>query len=197
MTQIQVAVVYHSGYGHTAKVAEAVAEGAASLGNVKSVLVSVDQIDQYWDTLNGVDAIIFGSPTYMGTVSAPFKTFMDASSKAWHERRWADKVAAGFTNSASHSGDKVNTLQSLALFTAQHGMIWVGQNVLPGNNSSTTTEESLNRHGFFLGLGTQANADQGPDVAPPKQDLETAKQFGARVAKVTTELTAGRKALAG
>jgi multimeric flavodoxin WrbA len=130
---IQVAVIHHSGYGHTAKQAEAVARGASSTANTESLSIKVDDIDQYWDRLETVDAIIFGAPTYMGSASAQFKTFMDATSKTVFAKggKWANKVAAGFTNSASRSGDKLATLQQLTIFAAQHGMHWVNLGLPP------------------------------------------------------------------
>lgn len=183
-----VAVVYHSGYGHTASVAKAVAKGAGLVSGVSVHLISTEEVEQSWELLNGADAIIFGSPTYMGSASAQFKTFMDASSKVWYTRGWLDKVAAGFTVSASQSGDKLNTLMQLSVFAAQHGMIWVGQHLLPGNNSSTGSVNDLNRLGSFLGLMAQANSDQAADVAPLQSDLQTAEKFGERVATVTKRL---------
>ncbi|QWT47754.1 flavodoxin family protein [Azospira inquinata] len=195
---IRVAVVYHSGYGHTARQAEAVARGARTLTGCDSLLVKVEDIDQYWDTLETVDAIIFGAPTYMGSVSAQFKAFMDATSHAVFAKggTWANKVGAGFTNSASHAGDKLSSLIQLALFAAQHKMHWVNLGLPPGNNSSTTSQEALNRDSYFLGAGAQSNADQGPDQAPSASDLKTAEHLGARVARVALELAVGRKALA-
>ncbi|MDP9127605.1 MAG: flavodoxin family protein [Pseudomonadota bacterium] len=193
---VTVAVVYHSGYGHTAKQAEAVAQGAGSVAGSKSLLIKVEDIDKNWAALESVDAIIFGAPTYMGSASAPFKAFMDASSKVWMEGKWANKLAAGFTNSASRSGDKLSTLFQLSVFAAQHSMIWVSLGLMPGHNKSDTTEETLNRHGFFLGAGAQSNADQGADVAPSAFDLKTAEHLGARVAKVAQDLARGRAASA-
>jgi multimeric flavodoxin WrbA len=180
-----IAIVYHSGFGHTAKQAEAVGQGVDSVDGARSILISVDKIEEHWATLEAADGIIFGSPTYMGGVSAPFKTFMDASSKPWYARAWKDKIAAGFTNSASQSGDKLNTLISLAVFAAQHGMIWVGLDILPGNNNSKGSVEDLNRLGSFLGAMAQSNADQPADVVPPSADLRTASVLGARVAETT------------
>ncbi|OIR06189.1 p-benzoquinone reductase [mine drainage metagenome] len=182
---VEIAVVYHSGYGHTARQAAAVARGVDSVAGAKAVLVPVDQIEQHWQTLEQAQGIIFGSPTYMGGVSGPFKTFMDASSKAWYARAWKDKIAAGFTNSASQSGDKLNTLIQLAVFAAQHGMIWTGLDILPGNNNSQGSVEDLNRLGSFLGAMAQSNADQPAELAPPAADLKTAEVLGARVAATT------------
>ena len=181
-----VAVVYHSGYGHTAKLAEAVILGAQSVAGTKTHLISVDEVDQHWDTLAQADAIIFGTPTYMGSVSAQFKTFQDKSSKVWFEGGWKDKLAAGFTNSASQSGDKLNTLISLAVFAAQQGMIWVSLGLPPGNNSSKGSPEDLNRLGSYLGATAQSNSDEGPDVAPPASDRKTAEHLGRRVAEAAS-----------
>jgi NAD(P)H dehydrogenase (quinone) len=123
----KLSIVYHSGYGHTKVIADAVARGAASVPGTEVHVVPVADVETHWEDLLASDAIVFGSPTYMGTVSAPFKTFMDATAGIWYERKWQDKLAAGFTNSGSPSGDKLNTLQTLAVFGAQHGMLWVGQ----------------------------------------------------------------------
>jgi len=194
---IRVAIVYHSGYGHTAKQAEAVALGAASAPGTESLLISVDEIDQHWDTLEQVDAIVFGAPTYMGSASGQFKTFMDATSRTVFAKggTWKDKVAAGFTNAASRSGDKLVTLQQISIFAAQHGMHWVNLGLPPGHNSSTTTEEALNRHGFWLGAAAQSNADQSADDAAWPSDLKTSEHLGKRVATVARELAAGRRTL--
>lgn len=180
--QVKVAVVYHSGYGHTEVLAKAVAAGVENAGAVAVTLSVADLEAVNWDALAQSDAIIFGSPTYMGSVSGPFKSFMDASSKIWAEGGWKDKLAAGFTNSASHSGDKLNTLIQLAVFAAQHGMNWVSLGLKPGNNSSQGSPEDLNRIGSYLGAMAQSNADEGADVTPPKADKETAEALGARVA---------------
>ncbi|MGB4811435.1 MAG: flavodoxin family protein [Methylophilaceae bacterium] len=184
----KLAVVYHSGYGHTEKQAKAVAHGAGKVAGVEVILLNSEEAQQQWELLKSVDAIIFGSPTYMGSVSAQFKTFMDASSNAWFTQDWKDKVAAGFTTSASQSGDKLNTLMQLTIFAAQHGMIWVGQGLMPGNNSSTGSVNDLNRLGSFMGAMAQANNDQGPDLAPIESDLRTAEHLGERVATITKKL---------
>jgi len=180
-----IAIVYHSGYGHTAKQAEGVARGALSVAGATAALVKVEDIDRHWADLEKADAIVFGSPTYMGSASAPFKAFMDASSKVWFSQGWKDKLAAGFTNSSSQSGDKLATLQQFAVFAAQHGMIWIGLGLMPGNNSSAGGIDDLNRLGSFLGAMAQSNADQGPEQGPTPADLKTAEHLGRRVAEAT------------
>lgn len=193
----KIAVVYHSGYGHTAAVAEHVAKGAASAPGASVQLIKAEDLASPdagpWDELAAADAIVFGAPTYMGSASAPMKQFMDASSKVWFGHGWKDKLAAGFTNSASWSGDKLSTLNQFAILAAQHGMIWVGTGMLPGNNTSTASPDDINRVGAFLGLMTQANADQGPDVAPPESDRRTAELFGRRVAETAIRWRNGAK----
>lgn len=195
MTQTQnpvVAVVYHSGYGHTQKQAEAVADGAAA-GGARVLLVPVSEAEARMAEINAADAIVFGAPTYMGSVSAPFKAFMDASASVWFTRGWKDKLAAGFTNSASQSGDKLNSLQQLSIFAAQHGMIWVGLDLLPGNNSSKGSVNDLNRLGSFLGAMAQSNNDEGPEKGPIASDLATAKHLGQRVATLTAQFKAAKQ----
>jgi len=192
-----VAVIYHSGYGHTAEQAKAVVRGVQSAEGAKATLIAVDAQgkidDQNWNALNDADAIVFGCPTYMGSASAQFKIFMDETSKLWYEQKWKNKIAAGFTNSASQSGDKLSTLTQLAIFAAQHSMIWVGTGLLPGNNNSKGSVEDLNRLGSFLGAMAQSNADQGPEAGPIASDLKTAEHLGRRVAETAAQFVRGKQ----
>ncbi len=183
----KIAVVYHSGYGHTAAQAQAVARGAKKVAGAEVLLLTSEEA-QKWELLADADAIIFGSPTYMGSASAQFKAFMDASSKVWFTQDWKDKVAAGFTTPGSQSGDKLSTLTQLAIFAAQHSMIWVGLGLMPGNNNSKGSVNDINRLGSFLGAMAQANTDQGAEVAPIESDLLTAEHLGERVATITKQL---------
>ncbi len=179
----KIAVVYHSGFGHTKVQAEAVARGAAAVPGAEAILIPVEEAEARAAEFDAADAIVFGAPTYMGSVSAPFKAFMDWSSKVWFTQGWKDKLAAGFTNSASQSGDKLNSLIQLAVFAAQHGMVWVSVGLMPGNNSSKGSPEDLNRIGSYLGAMAQSNADEGPDKGPSRSDLATAEHLGRRVAE--------------
>ena len=188
-----VAVVYHSGYGHTAEVAKAVAHGANLVDGITAKLIRVEDVDKHWDDLDAADAIIFGAPTYMGSASAPFKAFMDASSKVWFKQGWKDKIAAGFTHSGSQGGDKYNTITQLFTLAMQHGMIWVGLGLMPGNNSSKGSINDLNRLGSSTGSLTQSNTDQGAE-AIPASDLKTAEHLGRRVALVALQFAGERVA---
>ncbi|MGH0002029.1 flavodoxin family protein [Pseudovibrio ascidiaceicola] len=183
--RVSVAVAYHSGFGHTETLAKSVVNGINSIENADGVLVDVTGLNGDFAILNNADAIIFGSPTYLGSVSGPFKMFMDETSKVWFDRGWQNKLAAGFTVSASQSGDKMTTLVQMSVFAAQQGMIWVGANDMAGNNSSAGSVEDINRLGSYLGMMAQANVDEGPDVAPPNADHRTAESFGKRIAEAS------------
>ncbi len=192
----KVAVVYHSGYGHTKKQAEAVAAGAASVAGAKVALIPVEEAEARAEELNAADAIIFGAPTYMGGVSAQFKTFIDWTSKIWFVGGWKDKLAAGFTNSASLNGDKQNSLQQIATLAAQQQMLWVSLGLPPGNNSSKGSPDDLNRLGASLGAMAQSNADEGPEKGPSASDLRTAEHLGRRVAELARIHAAAKIAVA-
>ncbi len=180
----KIIIAYHSGYGHTAKVAQHVQQGAAAVSGVEATLLDVTTItDADWAALDAADGIILGAPTYMGGASAPFKTFLDATGLRWMQRKWADKIAAGFTNSGGLSGDKQLVLQQLFATAMQHGMIWVGQSEMSPNPKGTDLPSinDINRLGSFSGLMTQAN-NESADIVPPAGDLQTAVLFGQRVA---------------
>ena len=183
---ISVIIVYHSGFGHTEKLAQQVQKGAQSVAGTEAKLIKAEDAEQHWGAFNAADAIIFGSPTYMGSASAPFKAFMDASSALWFEQKWKDKLAAGFTNSHSMNGDKLSTLTQMAVFAAQHSMIWVSlgiANETAGDVNTSGDPKLLNRLGSSLGAMAQSENDS-PDVTPPAGDLKTAALLGERVARL-------------
>jgi multimeric flavodoxin WrbA len=188
-----VAIAYHSGFGHTAVLADAVASGAREAGAAVTVIAVTEMSDAEWDVLDGADAIVFGTATYMGNVAAGFQAFAEQTGRRCQNGAWRDKVAAGFTNSGAKSGDKVNTLVSLAVFAAQHHMHWVNLGLGPGWNSTAGSENDLNRLGFWLGAGAQTDVDVAPDQVHPS-DVRTCRHLGRRVAHVTHQLNAGRAA---
>lgn len=199
----RVAVVYHSQWGHTKVIAEAVVRGAASVPGTVAELFPVeafgppDAQKQYrgtWDSLAQADAIVWGAPTYMGSVSAAFKQFMEHTSALWLRQEWKDKLAAGFTNSGSQHGDKLNTLWDLAHFAFQHGMVWIGLDLPGGYNSSKGSPNDLNRIGAWLGAMSQSNVDQQADTVPPESDQKTAEHLGRRVAGAALRWRAGKAA---
>ena len=179
-----VAVVYHSGYGHTAKQAEAVAKGADA--ELITISENGEIADVDWAKLDAAKAIIMGSPTYMGTVSWQFKKFADASSKVWFVQGWKNKVFAGFTNSASLNGDKGSTISYLITLAMQHSGIWVGTGIMPASMKASTRSD-VNSLGGFSGALMATPADASADEVNPA-DLETARLLGVRVAELAAKL---------
>jgi NAD(P)H dehydrogenase (quinone) len=176
----KIVVVFHSGYGHTKRLAEAVAEGAGA------ALLAIDAEGNLpeggWEQLAAADAIVFGTPTYMGNVSWQFKKFADASSKPWFTHQWKDKLFAGFTNSASPSGDKLQTLNALFTLAMQHGGVWVGTGMMPSSAKSATRND-LNHLGAFSGAMAATPSDAGVDEIV-EGDLATMRAFGDRGATI-------------
>ena len=187
----RVAVAYHSGFGHTARLAAAVAAGARESG-AEVAMIAVDAItDDGWQELDESDAVVFGCPTYMGNVSAGFQAFAEKTGRRCINGTWQNKIAAGFTNSGAKSGDKLQTLMSLAVFAAQHHMLWVSLGLPPGWNSSAGSDQDLNRLGFWLGAAAATDVDAGPEHVH-SADVATCRHLGARVSAVCRQLIAGR-----
>lgn len=173
-----IVIVYHSGYGHTGKVAEAVA--ATSGAQLLAIDAEGNLPDGGWDALAAAKMIVFGSPTYMGMASWQFKKFADASSKAWFTGQWTDKLAAGFTNSASMNGDKHSTLHYFMTLAMQQGMVWVGTAMMP-SNSKAATRDDINYLASSAGLMTATPSDASTAEMVPG-DIATARKFGERLA---------------
>lgn len=180
-----IAIIYYSGYGHTARQAEAVNQGAAGVAGVRTQTIVIDKegniTEQDWQTLADAQAIVMGSPTYMGGPAWQFKKFADASSKPWFKQLWKDKIAAGFTNSATINGDKFSTIGYMNTLAMQHGMVWIGTGMLPANKQSSQRND-VNWLGGFGGALAQSPSDSTPEQGPLPGDLETARLFGQRIA---------------
>lgn len=191
----KIAIAYHSGYGHTEVLADAVRNGAAEAGADVTLVRVADIDDAGWRTLDEADAIVFGSPTYMGTAASAFHVFAEQTSKRWAAKTWRDKIGAGFTNAACKAGDKHSTLGYFATLAAQHQMNWVNLGLHPGWHTSAESEYDLNRLGYFNGAAATTPADLPADQVH-KADIATAEHLGARVARHTAIVLAGREALA-
>ena len=185
-----ISVIYFSGTGHTTKLAEAVQKGAASVAGVTAHLIAISgddivkgryQNDAVFAKLDASDAIIFGSPTYMGGPAAQFKAFADACGGKWYAGAWRDKLAAGFTVSSGPSGDKLSTLHYFFTLAMQLGMVWIGLPELPMN------DKGINRLSSYSGVMAQAG-QEAPDVAPNAQDKLTGELLGVRVAQYAVKL---------
>jgi len=181
-----IVIVFHSGYGHTRKIAEAVA--ATSGAELLAIDAEGNLPAGGWERLAAARTIVFGSPTYMGNVSWQFKKFADASSKPWYSQHWKNKLAAGFTNSASMNGDKLSTLHYLFTLSQQHSMLWVGTGMMPSNSKSATRDD-INYVASSSGLMTTTPSDASADEMVAG-DIATARKFGERILEAT-KLLAG------
>lgn len=183
----KIAIIYYSGYGHTAKLAEAVIAGIREAGATPvEIRIPDDGVigDADWQAIQDADALIYGSPTYMGNVAWQFKRFADASSKLWMTQGLAGRIAGGFTVSASTVGDKGETMSWLMTFAQQHGQLWAGPAQLPANTLAHTPEDA-NWTGFSTGLMGIARSDSTPDQGPYTGDLEAGRLYGRRIAQLT------------
>lgn len=189
-------IVYSSPFGHTAALARRVQRGVESVEGCRAPLVEVAELPPAdpetkalggrWDELNRADGILMGSPTYIGSVTAAFKAFMDASGPIWLAQGWRDKLAGGFTNSGSPAGDKLGAQLAMAIFAAQHSMLWVPLGLLDH------PDQRINRLGGTL--GPIAQSDNAPATeTPPEPDRMTAELFGARFAEIAVRWSRGAR----
>jgi NAD(P)H dehydrogenase (quinone) len=176
-------IIYHSGYGHTKIFAEHIQKGALS-ELPDTMLLTTLEAQLNFDLLHESDTLVFGCPTYMGTVSAEFKTFMELTGKFWYKQKWKNKLAAGFTNSSTVNGDKLNTLQQLCLFSAQHSMLWIPTGIMPAFKNDQQLE---NPNGLASYLGLMTLSDNATTKLNPPKGLATAELFGQRIAQITKQ----------
>jgi NAD(P)H dehydrogenase (quinone) len=184
----KIAVIYHSAHGHTRHIATHVAEGAHSFARGEVHLLQAEDLASRPDELVAYDGLILGSPTYLGGVSGPFKSFMDATGRLWQTQRLKGKLAAGFTVSSLPSGDKQSTLMSMFVFSMQHGMLWVGNPILPEQHAGVPYEEAANRLGSWSGLMAQAGHSAPADSFVPG-DIKTAVMFGRHFSETAHRLS--------
>ncbi|QKE62612.1 flavodoxin family protein [Aquipseudomonas campi] len=183
----KIAVIYHSAHGHTEHIARLIAEGARSVSGIEVDLLQAQDLAAAPDALLGFDAYILGSPTYLGGVSAQVKAFMDATGGLWRSQQLRGRLAAGFTVSALPAGDKQSTLLSMFVFCMQHGMLWVGNPILPEQHSGVAYDEAANRLGSWSGLMAQAEKASSADSFVPG-DIKTARLFGQNFAATLQRL---------
>jgi multimeric flavodoxin WrbA len=183
------AVIYHSAHGNTGRIAQLIAEGARAAPDVQCHLLRAEDLVDAPERLLAFDGFVFGSPTYLGGVSGPFKSFMDATGRLWKTHALKGKLAAGFTVSALPAGDKQSTLLSMFVFAMQHGMVWVGNAILPEQHGGVPEAKAANRLGSWSGLMAQAG-HTGPGAGSfPPGDLKTARLFGRNVADALASMS--------
>jgi NAD(P)H dehydrogenase (quinone) len=177
------AVIYRSAHGNTERIAGLVAEGAGTVPGVRVHLLRAEDLTPVPEQLLGFDGFVFGSPTYLGGVSGTFKSFMDATGRLWKTHALKGKLASGFTVSALPSGDKQSTLISMFVFAMQHGMVWVGNAILPEQNAGVPPDQAANRLGSWSGLMAQAGHAAPGGSSFTAGDLRTARMFGENIAR--------------
>ncbi len=177
----RLAIIYHSGHGHTEFIARQVLEGARQVKGIEAHIVRAEDAATRPDDLVQYDGLVLGSPTYLGGVSGPFKTFMDATGRLWSRQGLRGRLAAGFTVSSLPAGDKQSTLLSMFVFAMQHGMLWMGNPILPEQHAGVPYDEAANRLGSWSGFMAQAGHSAPADAFVPG-DVKTARMFGRNFA---------------
>lgn len=185
----KLAIIYHSGHGHTECIARHVLAGARQIEGVEAHIIRAEDAGTRPNDLGEFDGFILGSPTYLGGVSGPFKSFMDATGRLWSKRGLKGKLAAGFTVSSLPAGDKQSTLLSMFVFAMQHGMLWVGNPILPEQHSGVPYDEAANRLGSWSGLMAQAS-HSAPADSFVRGDVKTARMFGRNFANTLLRVNA-------
>lgn len=186
MAKVKISVLYNSSYGHTRQVASILAGNMESEQSIVHLL-STEEAEQSLSLLHESDTIVFGSPTYFGNVSSGFKRFMEITGSFWYKQLWKDKLAAGFTTSSTTSGDKLNTLNAIFLFAAQHSMHWINLGVLPRFLNDQQTD-GQNRLASYIGLMTQSDNSTTQVSRVHDSDQLTAELFAERILKTTLQL---------
>jgi NAD(P)H dehydrogenase (quinone) len=197
----KVLVLYYSSYGHIETMAGAIAEGARSAGasvDIKRVpeLVPADvaqkshfKTDQAApvasvDDLANYDAIIVGTPTRFGNMTAQMKNFLDQTGGLWATGKLVGKVGSVFTSTATQHGGQESTILSTQTVLLHHGMVIVG---LPYAWQGQMTLAEISG-GSPYGASTIAGGDGSRQ--PSANELEGARWQGAHVARIATKLAA-------
>jgi NAD(P)H dehydrogenase (quinone) len=137
---VKVAVVYYSSTGTVAALAQEINDAAEKAGAevrlrraaelapqsavesnpawAENLRATADIPEAAPADVDWADAVLFGTPTRFGNVSAQLKQVLDQLGPLWAEGRLADKVYSGFTSSASPHGGQESTL--LALYNTVH-----------------------------------------------------------------------------
>ncbi len=183
LIQPVISIVYHSAKQCTKRVAELLA-AAIPAGDIQVCLLSTEEAIAGIERLHSSNTIVFGCMASFGTVSAGFKKFMEATAGFWYQQTWKDKLAAGFTCSSTVSGDKLNALDTLFHFAAQHSMQWISLGILPRFCGGWQTD-GQNRLASYIGLMVQAEEGLAENHELPDGDLLTIELFGRRLRDVT------------
>jgi NAD(P)H dehydrogenase (quinone) len=189
----KVLILYYSAYGHTAQMADAIAEGARASGaeaHVKRVadmagahagrpddaIATVDQLPDY-------DAIVIGTGTRYGRMSAPMAAFLDQTGGLWAKGALNGKVGAAFTSTATQHGGQETTLFSIITNLLHFGMTVVGLDY--GFAAQMTLDEVAGGSPY----GATTIAGGKGERQPSEIDLAGARYLGERVARSAAKLS--------
>lgn len=198
----KILVLYYSMYGHIERMAEAVAEGVLEVEGVEAAIKRVPEIipedraramgvklDQKAtvatvDELAAYDAIIFGTPTRFGNMTAQMRNFLDQTGKLWMEGSLIGKAASVFTSTGTQHGGQETTITSFHTTLLHHGMVIVG---VPYSCKGLTVMTEITG-GSPYGSSTLAGAD-GKRM-PSENELSIARFQGKHVAQIAKKLAA-------
>jgi NAD(P)H dehydrogenase (quinone) len=155
----KVLIVYDSKTGNTETMALAVAKGAEQVSDVEVTVKKAEQTSL--DDLLAADAVVMGSPTYFGQMSAKLKALIDESVKV--HKKLGGKVGAAFTSSGGTASGAETTLLSIVQAMLIHGMVVQG-----------------NAAGRHYGVAVAG--------APKSKDLEHCEELGRNVATLAKKL---------
>lgn len=200
----RILVVFHSLYGHVYKMAQSIAEGAKKSGNVEVILCKVketlpaDILETMGakdfqkvikdipvctpDDLAKADAIIFGTPTRFGNMSAQMRALLDSTGQLWQNGSLIGKVGSVFTSTATQHGGQESTILSFHITLLHHGMIIVG---LP---YSFPGQMILDEVSGVSPYGASTIAGSDGSRMPSKNELDAAMFQGDHVANITKRL---------
>jgi NAD(P)H dehydrogenase (quinone) len=202
--KINVQIVFYSMYGHTCKMAEAVAEGAREVEDVEVNLYQVPELVPEEvleragakaaraafahipvakpEQLAEADAIIFGTPTRFGNMCAQMRNFLDQTGPLWMKGSLIGKVGSVFTSTASQHGGQETTITSFHSTLLHHGMIIVG---VPYSEQRLVNMSEITG-GTPYGASTLAGGDGSRQ--PSENELAIARFQGRHVARIARKL---------
>jgi NAD(P)H dehydrogenase (quinone) len=199
-------VVFYSSYGHIHRMAQAVVEGARSTSGTDVRLTRVAELEAArqgmsrqpayiqaqelmkdipiatHDDLRWADGICWGTPTRYGNMSAQMKQFIDSTGSLWLKGELEDKAAGIFTSTGTIHGGQESTILTSLVPLLHLGFVIVGSPY--GQNPQILTTDGIG--GSPYGPGTLAGADGSRQ--PEERELTTARNLGARVARVADRL---------
>jgi NAD(P)H dehydrogenase (quinone) len=195
----RILVLFYSSYGHTAQMAEAVAEGVREAGHEcdlrhvpETAPPEVAQAAGFQplqhpciegpDALTAYDGIVVGTPTRYGRMSSQMASFWDQTGGLWMKGALVGKVGAAFTSTAAQHGGQETTLFSILTNLLHMGCTIVG---LDYNFAAQNGSEEV-KGGSPYGASTVANSDGSR--LPSRIELDGARYLGRKVAETAAKL---------